>query len=470
VPPCENLRGGSPRSFPRVVMKIKVLSDERQFTAILHFAIEDQNNDLICLSIAGLNTAVKGMLGSAVEGRILEIENGPKLFAPKNTSWKLTAQNAGDLTYGFLIQRNLIPNKNESKEITKDKDEEEEKPEDFLIIAPDGDLVTAVGNFFAEKFQLPNEEKHIKKYYNIFKKNYEAVNVIKNPLIDKWKDLKAVKIKDITEKAVLDKIDVALAMNVLDITGDGEGYFDPAWDMKEYLSSNAAVMAKAIDKMAPYHNMQKLDPVIATLGRIPLPAQAHAAQALYNRFKESNYAFFNGEVGTGKSIGTNALVKIMAQDKPLSVLLTAPATVLPKWVSKEILEDIPGAKVRTINSTEDILKFRREIKNGYKPKGIEFTLVSIDRVKLGPNSWAGAALWRRQRIKDEDGRLTELGHHCWHCPDCFKPLASPVYKDEFVPAAWEDMANGKPTAKRNEISWKTTRTSQLLPIEMGSLW
>ena len=29
--------------------------------------------------------------------------------------------------------------------------------------------------------------------------------------------------------------------------------------------------------------MQQLDPVIATLGRIPLSAQAHAAQAIYNR-------------------------------------------------------------------------------------------------------------------------------------------------------------------------------------------
>ena len=54
--------------------------------------------------------------------------------------------------------------------------------------------------------------------------------------------------------------------------------------------------------------------------------------------------------------------------------MTAPATVVPKWIDKEIKPDLPEANYRILNTTEDAIKFRNKVKTGYKPRGLSSLL------------------------------------------------------------------------------------------------
>ncbi len=450
-------------------MYIKVLSGERVFTTMLHMVAKDSSEQICFLSVAGLEVAIKATLASVIEGRSLRVfekdgdnERIVRTLEPARGAYTFEIERSGDTTLGFIMAKSLLQN----KEVVINKDDdvaEEDKPESFLIMAEDGDTQAAVGNFFANRYSLPELPEHKEVYPYLFSGYLEKADVLRNPKITKWRDAKFAIVRNITENEVLTIVDKALRQGLLSCEDHAtSGHFEPGWDVKRYLQENAPFIAKEIDSITPYHDMTSLDPVIASLGRIPLPVQAHAAQAIYNRFGSgAHYAFLNGEMGSGKSISANTLVKMLSQKGPVSVLLTAPATVIPKWIDKELNVDLPEAKIRFLNSTDDILKFRKQIKNGYKPKGIEFTLVSIDRVKLGPNSWAGAALWRRtyDKYQDSDGniRLRSFGQYCWHCPDCFTPQLDPTFEDKLSEeerplAGWSVMANK--SSANDSVSWK----------------
>ncbi len=118
--------------------------------------------------------------------------------------------------------------------------------------------------------------------------------------------------------------------------------------------------------------------------------------------------------------------------------------VIPKWCKDEIGSTLPDARIIKIGSADDVRRYKRRggrhevitaagylkrVRQGYKPKGLEFIVLSIDRAKLGPSAWYTTALWKRMR-----GTKDELG---WHCPDCGEVLTKIVEKEE-VPCDWDD--------------------------------
>jgi hypothetical protein len=118
--------------------------------------------------------------------------------------------------------------------------------------------------------------------------------------------------------------------------------------------------------------------------------------------------------------------------------------VIPKWCRDEIGSTLPDARIIKIGSADDVRRYKRRggrhevitaagylkrVRQGYKPKGLEFIVLSIDRAKLGPSAWYTTALWKRMR-----GTKDELG---WHCPDCGEVLTKIVEKEE-VPCDWDD--------------------------------
>ncbi|NMA51539.1 MAG: DEAD/DEAH box helicase, partial [Peptococcaceae bacterium] len=311
--------------------------------------------------------------------------------------------------------------------------------EEHIILSPSGSI-QAISDFMIENYALPEEWGA--RYPQIFQGYIDELHVFKNPLVKKFSNLRAFKLS-ITEEEVVSIISVLLQEGELTIPENPnapQGYFIPGWDMKEYLRNNAESVAAEIEALQPYQNShdpnRRLLKHIATMGRIPLPAQADAVQAVYNRLMEANYAFINGEMGSGKSIMFDALVNAWYRHKNKGkytpILITAPASVIPKWVQDELGVDFPHAQIRTIESTEDALKYIREVRTQPK-EGLEIILLSMDRAKLGPR-WAGSAIWKR---------ITGTRQYAWHCPDCFEVLNDPDLKDEDgnpLPARWEAMA------------------------------
>lgn len=311
-----------------------------------------------------------------------------------------------------------------------------------FVLLPTGD-VNDLNRFFVENYSLLEEWQD--KYVSLFSSRIRSLYIYKNEDIPLWQSMRAYEI-NLTEKEVISTIGQMLQNKELVLPpadGTMPGSFEPGWDMRKYIKENVEGIAAEIRKMQPYHDNtnpnRKLYKAIATMGRVPLPAQADVVQALYNRLQKANYAFANGQMGTGKSIIADALVNVWHTEKKQKytpVLLTAPATVLPKWIADEIGQDLPQARILEIKKTEDALQYIRE--DHGKKTGIEFVLISQDRIKLGPERWACAAVWKR---------ITGLKKYAWHCPDCFSVLLNPDKKDDdgnLVPADWNVMAKSEP--------------------------
>lgn len=321
-----------------------------------------------------------------------------------------------------------------------------------VVISWDGsDIRRLVGEYLAKRFDLPWELAD--KYYDLF--HVEHLEVVGDPHLCEH-PIKAVRVGiswydfALTPEKVDNVVSDALRSGRLKIPKSFvKGTYVQGQGLQEYLKANAQVFATQVSQVKPLHDPQevsKLDPAIA-MERIPFPAQAHTIQALANLLKFRNTAILCGDMGTGKSIISAGIANVLyhrGSKKPMSVLLTAPGMVVPKWCEFEIGATLPEVKVVQIGSAEDARQYKKKggrwevvtaaqylnrVRDSYRPKGLEFVILSIDRAKLGPASWRGSALWKR--VKGEEGQMG------WHCPDCGKLLTKQVDKVT-LPLAWSD--------------------------------
>lgn len=408
-------------------MQIRVLHKGNSHFCFLDFAVV-ADYSIVAASFSGHTGSVNAVMKTLKERKNIDIiDDSARRFTPLQGDYTcLTTGIDEGVAHGVFIHESCFLS----------------REEEHIIISVDGTM-KAISHFMCENYALP--EEWAEDYPHIFAPYIEELDVIKNPLVEKWQNMKAFRLT-ITEEDVVDTITYLLQSGELEIPHDpdaAEGTFVPGWDIKEYLRNNAEGIAKEIEAMKPYHNSndpnRKLLKHIATMGRVPLPAQADVVQAVYNRLIEANYAFINGEMGSGKSIILNALINAWyrheKKGKYTPVLITAPAAVIPKWINDEVSVDLPEARIITINSTEDALKYVREVKTQQKT-GLEIVFLGIDRAKLGPK-WVGAAIWKR---------IPGTYRYAWHCPDCFEVLDDPKLRDEDgnpLPARWATMAKNE---------------------------
>lgn len=323
-----------------------------------------------------------------------------------------------------------------------------------VVISWDGtDVKKAAGEYLAKHYDLPWELAD--KYHELF--CLENLEIVSDPSLGAC-PVKAARIgvswRDfiLTAEKVDKVISNALKSGRLRIPKTlAQGKYTEGQTLQEYLKTNAQVFATQVSQVKPLYDpvkTEKLHPAIV-MERIPFPAQAHAIQAIVNLLmdKGKDTAVLCGDMGCGKSIISTGIANVMyhKQDKKqLSVLLTSPGMVVPKWCEYEIGATLPDAKVVQIGSAVDAQTYRKKggrwevitaaqylnrVRNGYRPDGLEFVVLSIDRAKLGPASWRGAVLWKRVK-----GEKEQMG---WHCPDCGGRLTKMVDKTE-VPMAWSD--------------------------------
>jgi hypothetical protein len=315
---------------------------------------------------------------------------------------------------------------------------------DPVVIAPDGDLETAVGRMLAARYLLPGE--WVNEYAGLVRGYFARLRVIADPRYPQWQNIAAVQFAGLSDELVHKRLESALKSGRIKVPETGvQGVFDPNWTAQEYVKANAPILAEQINRVPALFTpgRDRISPHIASMNRLPFPAQAFAAQGVVNALAERDSVFISADMGTGKTQIALTVVHVLHRERNIRrVLITAPGIVVPKW-AQEIQEVIPYAQVKTINSTTDALKYVREMKAGKKPAGLEIVLLSIDRAKFGPEPWC-AAIWRR--VKDAK-------YHAWHCPDCCRPLpaeeelakfknqnSSPAKTDETVlHAGWTDL-------------------------------
>lgn len=439
-------------------MKLRVLRGSKAHYVLLHFAVLS-GDEIVALSFAGTTGDVRAVVSGVKKAGVDIIHKRNEKYKYADGEYKKYEEKIDELIrHSVVLHQSAFPSDNNAD----------------VVLCLDGDT-TPVTNFLVEKFALPEEWRE--EYWNIFHDRIKALTVFTEEE-GTYKDLKAYRVQ-INEDEVRGRISSYLKNGSLLVPeSDSSGEFHAAWDMNHYLRQNAPNI-DAQSRVDPYHDNRdpdrKLLKSIATMGRIPLPAQADRVQALFNELQVEDHAFLSGETGVGKSTTFNSLCNAFCQElnkgEYTPVLLTAPATVLPKWEKEEILLDHPNASIVNIRDVNDALEYVEKVKSGHKPKGLEFVLLGIDLAKYGPVKWVGAAIWKR--IYSNGAPTRRYG---WHCPDCFAPLEDPLLKDHEnnpVVAQWNAMAEGEKNHEEGAIKpipWLThTMSISGIPTAQRSL-
>lgn len=419
-------------------MKIRIDEAGRTFECVLHFS-GNQGNTLYAASFAGTGSAVWGVASNILMGRRVSISGDDgmtiKILTTIPNGYRRFDTKVGDIFHCLILHKSAVFN--------------EEKITNPVIVAPDGDIRKAVGKYLTAKYPLPVEWGD--KYYDIL--NTERITIIRNPLMSTWPDIKMVKISSvrsvtgslINDDTIKEGIELAIKRGFFVFSGSG-AVFNPSWSMKDFLRANTKTLAEQVKKVKPRHDPEtdKLHPAIGQMERIPFPAQGHVIQALEKALKDQDMVIACGDMGTGKSILSIGLSNVLYSQKKegMSVLLSAPGITIPKWEKLEIAETLPDAKTYVIRSTEDAAKYLRMVRSGYKPEGLEFVLVGIDRAKLGPDPWF-SGIWKR---------VARTREYAWHCPDCGEVVLNKYTKaaegeEPFL--VWQDVAYGTPPELKN---------------------
>jgi len=422
------------------ILKISMRGADRHFEANLHLMIvekgESSCENIILASYLGIPEAVTAVSAGIIEGR--EAYIGSTKYNRSFDPFKRVEKpiGLGDIAHGVVYNSYVTM---EGIEGIPDS----AKFNRSYIIASDGKITEALATHVINRFGLPYEWE--REYPQLLDHMTTPLKVIRNSeYTSYWPDLKAI-VFDGNEQTVLDVVECALKNGMLQIPeSDVQGEFDPSFAMKEYMLANAEHMARKLQEKRPRHSLH--DPIHRSIGemkRIPFPAQAHMIQALINTLEYENSAFCSGDMGTGKSIISCGVAEILHQRKVANgsrsgtaILLSAPGITLSKWKQKEIHGTLKNAKVDIIQDSSDALKFLKKVRNGYRPKGLEFTLIGIDRAKLSPEPYF-SGIWKR---------IAGSRDYAWHCPDCGRAI---MVKDEesecgYAPAQWFHCAEGLP--------------------------
>ncbi|WP_150274179.1 helicase-related protein [Paenibacillus tepidiphilus] len=448
--------------------KLSVSDKDKMFNVDTHILVcEEGASELhvIFASYIGIPEAVTAISVSFLESRLLRFgsSNCTRLTDPyKRLERPIGLGDVGHgVVYNSLVEIDGIESRPDSADFNR-----------AYLIAPDGNIDKVITEHLIERFGLPRE--WAEDYPQLFAKYILPLKIYHNENFPTWRELRAVKftgnellVKELIREALLSK---RLTVPLSEVNG----VFNPEWNMKDYLLNNASHMARKLEENPARHQLNSnVDPSIADLKRIPFPVQAHMIQAIVNTLEEENPAC-GGDMGTGKSIIACGVAHVLHQKgrrhgrkRGTAVLLSAPGITLPKWADKEIRGTIPDVQVNIIRNGNDALALLRKIRSGYRPSKLEFTMVGIDRAKLGPEGYF-CGLWRRLKIREK----YLIGDYAWHCPECYQPLLVKNEAGELTPALWEDAAeSAAPTEAEIELArCSNSLLANGLPSEFKVKW
>jgi hypothetical protein len=166
-------------------MEINIVSSGRAFSAQLHYLICEKLEDkkyLVAASYAGLDTGTRAITAAIIEGRPFSVreDNKIKYFETLKGNYRRVDKAVnGPVVHSLIFNKAMIFGENQ------------ETPP--VVLAPDGDIKTAVGKFMMARFALPKEwvDTHITL---IPGDGIEELEVLVNPFNNKWPNLRAVRL------------------------------------------------------------------------------------------------------------------------------------------------------------------------------------------------------------------------------------------------------------------------------------
>jgi SNF2 family DNA or RNA helicase len=159
-----------------------------------------------------------------------------------------------------------------------------------------------------------------------------------------------------------------------------------------------SLQRKVLDTMKPvYTPKEETTHEFQCLKRMPYPAQAHTAKAVFDTLEHQSSVYVVGEMGTGKTQVSISTVSLF--QNPQRILVLCPPHLVSKW-EREIKSILPDVRVVQLRKLSQILclKGRRP----EKPATHEFWILSRERAKLN-HSWK--PVWAKRTVN-------------YACPSC----------------------------------------------------
>jgi tRNA A37 threonylcarbamoyladenosine biosynthesis protein TsaE len=177
-------------------------------------------------------------------------------------------------------------------------------------------------------------------------------------------------------------------------------------NLDDYMLAYGSILGRQAERSLEPLHVPGRDPLPALgLKREPFEAQAHVIEAVSKAFRRQKSILLVGQVGSGKTIMSQASIHRHANGKPYRSLVFCPGQLVNKW-AREIRATIPDAEVIQIETWKNLL----HLEKGTKPGAPEWYIISRDRAKLG-SRWMPA--FRQKR-----------GEHYIRCPQCGRRLVN----------------------------------------------
>lgn len=206
-------------------------------------------------------------------------------------------------------------------------------------------------------------------------------------------------------------------------TGGGEALKEIE-SLTEYLNIYKDTMIeKILDNNIPLHTPleDELFDHVHSFERDLFPTQKEVVTASVKALQVQKGLFLQGEMSTGKSAMTTAIVDTFShvQGKDgYHALFLVPPTLTEKWTYDEIPNVIPNAKVHLIKRTEELIKYHREwVANGrQKPTEPTFFVISFTTMSNGYIYKPSSPFTSIVKRKLEDS--TEYYKYGYYCTCC----------------------------------------------------
>ena len=127
------------------------------------------------------------------------------------------------------------------------------------------------------------------------------------------------------------------------------------WTLSEFIKEFGGILTERVkEEFKPLYTPLPAKEAMnrfSHLFRKPFLAQAHTALGVYEALKKQNSVYLIGEMGTGKTFTSIAVVSLFK--KPQRVLVLCPPNLVRKW-KREVEETIPGARAEIISSISQL--------------------------------------------------------------------------------------------------------------------
>lgn len=251
--------------------------------------------------------------------------------------------------------------------------------------------------------------------------------------------------------------------------------------LQEYMTEYGQLLGQqAAAACRPLHQPGLHELITPDLLRQPFVAQQHVITGAIRALDRQNALLISGEMGTGKTLMSQAIVQGHAQrhnHPAYRALIFCPPHLVHKW-AREITITVKNAHVHHINSYHDLTKLQR----GLPPCGRGWWIVSNMKAKMGPK-WKPSYLTGRypavlrnkvgirrsddhnysMAVEEYDSKLSHYGFP--YCPKCHTAIEKEDKDGAIVPPSHEEMVKKRYWCYNcGEALWQFTHEIDRWPV------